>query len=682
MSVEKQAKRAPGKREWLLTDGLGGYALGCCDAKPRRRYHSFCTVASFPPIRRINVLGGIRETIVVGEIQIALFENNEKIRLECNADVAAGQWVKWTQQVATDGIVFDVEKKLSLVEGGGAHVEYKIVCKNSVSFALVLRPLLLQRSHHRTLGVEDAATGPEAPVQVSGHMWELKTALLNCDKLLFQIEGGDVSMRQSRLTTLSVYDFEKERGYEYQEEVSSDFDVVIDMPAKKENIATFAVTLLGHSAEKKERMIPIQIQESPNIKFAADMVLKTDKDLWQFARELSLHADDFIVKNHLNHNVVAGYPWFGIWARDTFIGLPGLCLVRQNFEAAKSILQFFAGHIENGLVPNYLYMTPDRAALARDYASADATPWFLYAAARYSEVAQDRHFVCTISSKIDEIVECHERGASYNVRIDSSDGLLYAGCHGVPLTWMHAHIGNHCFTPRIGKPIEINAVWISALYKWARLLKAVHMQSSAEKLLRLAEKANSSFDKFWCEQYGWFADVLDSPNHSGYAWDLSLRPNQVIALGLPEIKIDAKKRKRALLAVSENLLVDTGLRGISCKDSRYSPVYSGSPDARDAVYHNGPAWPWLIGFYISAQKLANGEQSRSHRREVLKALRHFYGRDTFGHFAEIYDSEHPYTARGCPAQALSLAEPLRALVEDFFDLETLPANDFGIQGFR
>jgi predicted glycogen debranching enzyme len=672
MPKEQLLSNLYGRREWLLTDGVGGYALGSCDGRMRRRYHSALTIAALPPIRRINVVGFVEERLVVDGVEYSLFESPDgkavcdQVRGTSTQDDA----IVWRQEITTKEHQLTISKRLVLKPGGGTEIQYETGSPMPTGTRLIVRPVLFQRCHHRTLGLDAFPHVVELPETKGNNLFALKTSLVNIERLVFRIVGGDCTVRNIPRKYILNYSIEVERGFEHEEPVESDFDFDIAVPKKKDSSIVFFADVI--------QMEEPQAIDAPSIKKANQKPLiskgrrKDDKELWGWLEEMTHYSDHFIVTGKHRNSIIAGYPWFGAWGRDTFIALGGLCLVQGRFDIAKSVLAFFADHLEKGLIPNRFYMAPERVSAARDYGHVDGTMWFLLAAARYAERTHDKEFIHDYVDKVEDIVAWHEKGTHFNIHIDGHDGLLYAGCHGVPLTWMHAHIGECCFTHRAGKPIEVQALWIAAMRKWSKLATLVHRASLAEKLERLADTANRSLDRYWNEEYGWFADVLDTPSAHGYHPDLSLRPNQLIALALPEVEIEQRRRERALHVIRETLLTPIGIRGLSPKDSKYRPIYSGSPDARDATYHNGPSWPWLLGSYLEAQKLAFGNDARLHCAEVLNSVRGFYGKDCVGHLAEMYDGDYPYTARGCPAHAISLAETIRAVVEVYLNLDSLP----------
>jgi predicted glycogen debranching enzyme len=356
--------------------------------------------------------------------------------------------------------------------------------------------------------------------------------------------------------------------------------------------------------------------------------------------------------------VIAGYPWFSDWGRDSMIALPGLCLTTGRFDEAKGILRAFAQNVSEGMLPNRF---PDSPAEAPEYNTVDATLWYFVAAWDYFEARGDAAFVRDeLMPVLAEILAWHERGTRHGIRV-GSDGLLHAGEPGVQLTWMDAKVEDWVVTPRIGKPVEIQALWANALAISAELEERFGRADEAGKLRARAEQVRKTLvERFWNEETGLF-DVVGGPDGDGR--DGSIRPNQIFALSLPFPLLDGDRAERLLALVESKLLTPRGLRTLSADDPAYRPIYTGGPLERDGAYHQGTVWPWLLGPYVTALVRVRGEEGKRQGRKILEAFAPHLDEAGIGTVSEIFDAEPPHAPRGCPAQAWSVAELLRAAIE-------------------
>jgi predicted glycogen debranching enzyme len=375
--------------------------------------------------------------------------------------------------------------------------------------------------------------------------------------------------------------------------------------------------------------------------------------LWQ----LILAADQFIVKRSLpeetdGRSVIAGYHWFGDWGRDTMIALPGLTLATGRSEVAKQILLAFSRYVDGGMLPNNF---PD-AGGQPEYNTVDAALWYFEAVRQYFEATRDRETLEKLFPILAEMIEAHITGTRYNIHVDPADGLLYAGQPGVQLTWMDAKIGDWVVTPRTGKPVEINALWINALETMVKIARL--LGSSSEKYEKPSAQANKSFQKFWNPARGCCYDVIDSP---GIGNDASLRPNQIFAASLPVSPLSTEQQKAVVDVCARYLLTSHGLRSLALGEPGYAGHYGGSPRDRDAVYHQGTVWGWLLGSF------ARAHYHVYHDREAALRFLEPLGRQIYasgvGTLSEIFDGDAPFTPRGCIAQAWSVAEVLRVWQE-------------------
>lgn len=345
--------------------------------------------------------------------------------------------------------------------------------------------------------------------------------------------------------------------------------------------------------------------------------------------------------------VIAGYHWFADWGRDTMIALPGLCLVSGRFGEARDILRRFIAAASKGMMPNRFPEGSDTPA----YNSVDSGLWFFVAVWKYFDYTWDVEFVREEAIPIMlDMLGWLEKGTRYNIHVDD-DGLLYAGASGVQLTWMDAKVGDEVFTPRRGKPVEVNALWYNALRITATLTASEELAARAAEVRRVFE------EKFWNEATGCCFDVL-SPA------DASLRPNQLLALSLPFPLFDSTRAEAILAICEEHLLTPRGLRSLSNRDPRYRAALTGDQRSRDAAYHQGTVWSWLLGPYITALCRVRGSEGRTQARTVLQTFAPHLREAGVGTISEVFDGDAPHAPRGCIAQAWSVAEILRAIRED------------------
>jgi predicted glycogen debranching enzyme len=384
-----------------------------------------------------------------------------------------------------------------------------------------------------------------------------------------------------------------------------------------------------------------------------------DPSLIAAIRHLLLAADQFIVRRPTatdpeGRSIIAGYHWFGDWGRDTMIALPGLTLATGRPEVAASILRTYAQFVDQGMLPNRF---PDEGETP-EYNTVDATLWYFIALAEYLDATDDRALLGELYPVLADIVSWHRRGTRYNIHMDEEDGLLYAGEAGVQLTWMDAKVDDWVVTPRIGKPVEINALWYNAL----RIMEqfARQLGEDAETYADLADRVERGFERFWNTPLGYCYDVLDTPdmswpqvlNHDG-----SLRPNQLLAVSLPHSPLTAEQQRSIVDACARHLVTAHGLRSLSPDDKAFIGQYAGDRRKRDGAYHQGTVWAWLIGPFVNAHLRVYGDRKAA-RSYLLPLLKNLVDHG-IGTISEIFEGDPPFAPRGCIAQAWSVAEFLR-----------------------
>ena len=407
-----------------------------------------------------------------------------------------------------------------------------------------------------------------------------------------------------------------------------------------------------------------EITRRRNVVVSSPVASQTNHDA--FAQDLANAADQYIVSRGDQKTVIAGYHWFSDWGRDTMIALPGLTLPTGKPEVARSILRTFAQHVDQGMLPNRF---PD-AGETPEYNTVDATLWFFEAARAYLAYTGDLEFVRNeLYPVFADIIAWHVRGTRYGIKVDSS-GLLSSGEPGVQLTWMDAKVGDWVVTPRRGKPVEIQALWYNALCIMEDLARKFADEPGQKRYRNMATVASWTFNRlFWNENAGCLYDVTN-----GAPPDPSIRPNQIFAVSLTYSMLSSERGQSVVQKVQEHLLTPHGLRSLAPTDPQYLGRYTGSPVERDGAYHQGTVWPWLIGPFITAYIKVNGgsETARGQATEWLEPLREHLTDGGLGHISEIFDGDAPQLPRGCIAQAWSVAEILRAYVEDVKGIRPAP----------
>jgi predicted glycogen debranching enzyme len=426
------------------------------------------------------------------------------------------------------------------------------------------------------------------------------------------------------------YDVERERGLDFQEDLFNPFVARFDLGRRPS--ATIIASTEIRDASQAPSMRRAEIDRRAQVVAALP---STDP----LVQDLVAAADQFIVKRGDLKTIIAGYPWFGDWGRDTMIALPGLTLVTGRVEVAKSILLAFANSVDRGMLPNRF---PD-AGETPEYNTVDATLWFFEAIRALGDAAfiQGHLYDC-----LKDIIDWHIKGTRYGIHA-GEDGLLSCGEPGVQLTWMDAKVGDWVVTPRYGKPVEIQALWYNALRIMQELASLFHDSAREQAVRELADRARTSFNaQFWNEEAGCLYDVVNGDNR-----DSAIRPNQIFAVSLPHTMLEEARAKQVVAVVERDLLTPFGLRSLSPRDPQYRGRYEGGVLSRDSAYHQGTVWPWLLGPFITASMKVN-----KHAGQWLDAFR------GLGQVAEVYDGDAPHRPGGCFAQAWSVAELLRAAV--------------------
>jgi predicted glycogen debranching enzyme len=640
-------------KEWLETNGLGGFSSSTLIGCNTRRYHGLLVAATQPPVGRMVLVNGLEEWVVIGDTRYYLschqypgvihprgHENLIGFRLD--------PWPIWTYRL---GPVI-LEKSLTMIHGQNTVIIIYKLRKDAQGAELVLRPLLTGRDFH-SLHKENPSVHAQPEIQngvciLTPYPGVPSIYFHHCAK---EFTPGFNWYRQME------YAREAERGLDSHEDAWSpgEFRYAVNgqeavLIATTEGAGYFDSAYLLN-AERKRRQALLTGWE------ATDDV----------THHLLMAADQFLVdrKAHDGKSLIAGYHWFEDWGRDTLISLPGLLLVTGRFEEAKTILKTFASYAKDGIIPNRF---PD-ATGQPEYNTVDASLWFIIAAFQYVRYTKDFSFIRDhLWTTMKDIITHYQNGTQFHIRMDL-DGLIFAGQSGTQLTWMDAKVGDIVVTPRVGKPVEIQALWYNALRIMDQIGSRLDEKDAAKKWMSLAEKTWASINRlFWYEEGGYLYDVVN-----GEDCDKSLRPNQIFAVSLPFESVTPDRASHIVAIVEERLLTPFGLRTLDPRDPRYVPHYMGTPAERDAAYHQGTVWPWLIGPFLTAYQKVNGKSAKtqSHIRAHLALLLTHLWEAGLGTVSEIFDGDMPHEPRGCIAQAWSVGEIVRVLREE---LGTAPST--------
>jgi len=645
-------------KEWIETNGLGGFASSTILGLNTRRYHGLLVAATTPPVGRVVLLSKMEETLVAGGKRFDLSAN----RYPGAVHPQGFQYLAEFRLDPFPTFIYAVEglqvrKTVFMVQGQNTTVvEYelrRLVPDAPGDCVLELRPLIAFRDYHGTTHAND---GLNSAVEQQPGMASV-TPYQGLPALHFAHEADEIETQGSWYHNFE-YDVERERGLDFQEDLFNPFVLRFDL-ARRPAVSLIASTEPG-DVKQAAALRAAEIGRRATIAEASPSE-------HPFVRALVTAADQFIVRRGDLQTVIAGYHWFGDWGRDTMIALPGLTLSTGRAEIAKNILLAFAKHVDRGMLPNRF---PD-AGETPEYNTVDATLWFFEAIRALALRTSDYRFVQThFYDVLRDIVEWHVRGTRYGIQVDS-DGLLNAGEPGVQLTWMDAKVGDWVVTPRHGKPVEIQALWYNALCILADLAKRLRDKEGAAKYAAMALKAQESFHPlFWNEAAGCLYDVVNTDGRDG-----SIRPNQIFAVSLPHTMLSPEIAARVVAVVQRELLTPVGLRTLARGDPQYRPRYEGDTLSRDGAYHQGTVWPWLLGPFLSSYVRIHGggKEAREQAARWLKAFEPHLAEAGLGQVSEIFDADPPHRPRGCIAQAWSVAELLRVAVDEVFGPESTPS---------
>ncbi|MBF2063511.1 MAG: amylo-alpha-1,6-glucosidase [Calothrix sp. C42_A2020_038] len=637
-------------REWLVTNGIGGYASGTVAGLLTRRYHGLLVAALRPPLGRTLLLTKLDETAVY---------DNHTYQLHTNrwADgIVSPQGFRYIERFTLEGSIPTwrfacadalLEKRVWMQHGENTtYIQYNLH-RATQPLKLTLKAMVNYRDYHS----DTKADGWQMAVEqiLGGVRIE---AYPGAAPLYLLTEGANVLLVHNWYYGFDLA-VERYRGLNDREDHlhAATFQVSLNPGESLTFVASTkhldqcdGETALKSHRQSESKLLGLWKNQHPKLK---------DSPAW--VKQLVLAADQFIVERPApdephGKTIIAGYPWFSDWGRDTMISLPGLTLATGRPEIARLILRTFAKYISQGMLPNRF---PD-AGEVPEYNTVDATLWYFEALRAYYHDTEDDDLIEELFSVLADIIDWHCRGTRYNIHLDAADGLLYAGEAGTQLTWMDAKVDNWVVTPRIGKPVEINALWYNALRtmaKFARSINKPHQEYTA-----MADRTQMRFARFWNSDKSYCYDVLDTPNGD----DATLRPNQLFAVSLPEPLLSQAQQRSVVDICARHLLTSYGLRSLSPDDHKYQGNYGGNQYQRDKAYHQGTTWGWLLGTFVSAHLRAY--ENHTSAREFLEPIANHLRDHGVGSLSEIFDGEAPFTPRGCIAQAWTVAEILRMWV--------------------
>jgi len=650
-------------REWLVGNGLGGYATGTLGGVCTRRYHGVL-IAAVPGVGRTVMLSHVRDAVRLangashrlgGEesaVGLELHGSSHLVefRLELGLPV-------WTYRV--EG--YSIEKRVVMTHRQNTvHVVYRLL-SGPGPCALELRPGVHFRPHDAPV----SASLQRYRFSAEEGRYEVVAVGSDLPPLRMFLDGAHASfvLERERVPEV-VYRVERSRGYDAQGDLWSPGEFHVELVAGRPVVLvastepwSLAAALppqaaLAAESERRRRLLeraPAPARSGP----AAELVLAADAFVITPTGRIEDQARSR-AEGDEPRTVIAGYHWFTDWGRDTMISLEGLTLTTGRRADAGSILRTFARHVKDGLIPN-LFPEGNAAGL---YHTADATLWMFHAVDRYLRATGDRQTLRRLLPQLEEVVREHQRGTRFGIRIDE-DGLLTQGEEGYQLTWMDAKCDGWVVTPRRGKAVELNALWFNALRVLEGWVREERGEVAARPIASAAARARTAFNaRFWYARGRYLFDVVDGEHGD----DTAFRPNQIFALSLPNPVLDRERWEPVLDAVHERLLTPVGLRSLSRDHPDYKPNYHGDLRTRDAAYHQGTVWSWLIGPFVDAW-LAVHPDDRAGARALLSGLVAHIGDACIGSISEVFDAEAPFTARGCIAQAWGVAELLRSLMK-------------------
>ena len=654
------------RHEWLETNGLGGWASSSIIGCNTRRYHGLLVAALPDRIERMALVSKLEETITVNNEQFELGVNNYGGVIHPDGNQHQVFFTKdfFPEFIYHVGGVM-LKKTIAMVHGENTTLIIYSVLDAQQPFSLELVPLLSVRRYH---GLIRANNEVRREAHYSNDVFSAKV-YDDTPQVFIKVPNAEYHHDPNWWYHFN-YDMEKERGLDFVEDLFApgEFSVTLQ---RGDSLGVIISTAdpSGRDADElfgKEKLRRRSLVNGlPEDEVVKQLVLAADQFIIEKKIPLRTVSDETGGEKAEMTTVIAGYHWFTDWTRHTMVALPGLCLTVGRNEDAKKILSSFAKSVSDGMLPNHF---PDNGELP-GYNSVDGTLWYFIAIYKYLEATNDKKFVLDeLLPVLADIVEWHFRGTRHGIHA-TEDGLLYAGEEHLQLTWMDAKIGDWVVTPRIGKAVEINALWYNALSIYATLVQLNGNSDEATTMFEKAGLVKKSFnEQFWNNEKGYLYDVIN-----GDQKDDSLRPNQLFAISLPFTLIDREKSRGILKIVTAKLYTLVGLRTLSPDDPSYATCYEGNAHRRDSCYHQGTVWSWLLGPYVDA--LAKLGSSPSLLKNVINNFIYHLNEACLGSVSEIFDAEFPHHPKGAIAQAWGVAEILRVINDYNLIAEEEPSKE-------
>lgn len=629
------------QKEWLVTNGLGGYASSTLAGANSRRYHGLLIAAFNPPTER---------KVLVSKIEEAIYTESEVYELSANLYNSVVHPQGWKYLVSFERIpiprwVYKVNEQtiaktiFMVQEANTTVVTYQNLGKESIN--LRLNPIFVYRDYH---GLFHENNFYDFFIEQINKQFKIY-AHYGAEPIFFEFSKGVFKENRSWYKNFT-YIQEKERGLDFQEDAYSLGFLELCLEAGETCSLSFS------TEEKIESPEELQKQEVKRI----NSLRNTQTDL--FLKDLVVSADQFIVqrKSTQSESVIAGYHWFADWGRDTMIALRGLCIALGNQQASQRILTTFFSYLDDGMLPNHF---PDYDKDPIEYNTIDAALWLFVAMYEYHQKFDDVAFLKKHFDKLLSILDAHQNGTRYNIHV-TEEGLLTGGTGIAQLTWMDARVGDYVVTPRHGCPVEINALWYNALKIITFFGKTLRKKTDVYDVL--LQKFEQNFKKYFWNEKGYLNDVV-IPSQ---APDESIRPNQIYALSLPFPLLNEDEQAQVLTNVQEHLYTPLGLRTLSPKDPAFITAYGGNQWKRDTAYHQGTVWPFLLGEYWQAYLLVNkfSKKAQTEMHTSLETIKHhFYEEDCLFGISEIFDGLTPKQGRGTVNQAWSVGTIIKLLTD-------------------
>jgi len=643
--------------EWLVTNGIGGYACGTAGGALTRRYHGLLVAAKKPPVERVLLLAKLAERIHVDGQWVDLDLNHwaggtssPLGSLHLESFTLEGSVPCWTWAVGH----VRLEKRVWMEQGENTtYVQYRLAAAPG-PVKLALQALVNHRDHHATMskGERQARVEP-----VTGGV---RVEVVPDDLPLFLLaDGAEVKLAHVWYRAFKLH-VETERGLDDREDHLMAAEIARTL-APGEALTVVASTRHDAARGALSQAGALQRRRTHDKSLLDAWTAKQGKvarEAPEWIRRLVLAADAFVVERGsmddtasrgpgAPRTVLAGYPWFTDWGRDTMIALPGLLLTTGRADLARAVLATFGRHLDQGMLPNCF---PDDGS-APIYNTVDAALWYFQAVEAYVEATGDLTLLEEVYPALEDVGAWYERGTRFGIRVDPHDGLVTQGAAGVALTWMDARVDDWVVTPRKGKPVEINALWYGALNVLARFGRTLGVPGSP--YADMARRVGLSFERFWNPDTHCLFDVLDGPDGP----EAAIRPNQVFAVSLPDSPLEPSRRRAVVEAVGRSLLTSYGLRSLAPGHPEYRGRMTGDRRTRDGAYHQGTVWTWLLPHYARAHWRAFGDREAALR--VLAPLQDLQRAMALGTLPEVADGDAPHAPRGCFAQAWTVAETLR-----------------------